>query len=338
MVHRSWRKTARAAALAAVWAAALAAGNASAAKGKPKKVSELLREANTLMSRAQDTYVNGDSRDAIALYRKSLEEIRRVERENPERIGTPEFAPVKFRRALCEAEIDRIILEEANATARTLTVSDTAELEKKRAARKKEAREKHIPEAAVPLSSKRADGRAVEKEKPSPAGKDGPGEDSGADAGKPVDIADELEFAKDMLSIDRLQDARRSLRKILKNDPDHREGRFLMAILQLREGRPADASMVLDDLLADFPSDEAALLLAAGARFSEGLYSKAMDFLDKAMRVNPKRPDGYYNMAWMLLEMNPNDPADPERYYRQAVKLGGPRDRDLERRLGIKER
>ena len=61
-----------------------------------------------------------------------------------------------------------------------------------------------------------------------------------------------------------------------------------------------------------------------------------MDALDKAMKVEPKRPDGYLNMAWLLLEMNTKESGEAEMYYRQAVKLGAARDRDIERRLGIK--
>ena len=93
---------------------------------------------------------------------------------------------------------------------------------------------------------------------------------------------------------------------------------------------------MIDDLLADNPNDEAVLLLAAGSYTATGNYAKAMDVLDKALKLNPKSPSSYYNMAWLLLEMNPGKIDEPEMYYRQAVKLGGSRDRDLERRLGIK--
>ena len=110
-----------------------------------------------------------------------------------------------------------------------------------------------------------------------------------------------------------------------------------MAALQIRTGDPQDAVVVLDDLLEDFPNDESALLMAAGANFAIAGYTKAMSLLDRAMKVNPKRPDGYFNMAWLLLEMNPKDLDQPEMYYRQSVKLGGSRDQELEKRLGIKK-
>jgi hypothetical protein len=62
-----------------------------------------------------------------------------------------------------------------------------------------------------------------------------------------------------------------------------------------------------------------------------------MEILDKVMKTNPRRPDAYLNMAWLLLDMRPDALSEAEMYYRQGVKLGLPRNRDLERRLGIKQ-
>jgi Tfp pilus assembly protein PilF len=109
-----------------------------------------------------------------------------------------------------------------------------------------------------------------------------------------------------------------------------------MALSNVQQGKHRDALVVLDDLLQDVPDDESVLLLAAGCYAASGGYSRAMTTLDKALKVNPKRPDSYLNMAWLLLEMTPGKLDEPEMYYRQAVKLGGARDRDLERRLGIR--
>ena len=306
---------------------------------KPKKVSELLRQANAWVSQAQEAYVDGKGNEAIELYRKSLKEIERVIRENPDRAKESEFAPVRFRKSLCETEIDRIILEESQATARVLTVTDTAALSRKRLARRREAETNHVPEKAVALDVKRADGSTLSKKERAKIDKMAEREiakSSGPE--KKLDIKGELEFAKDMISVDRLKDARLSLLKILKADPEHREARYLMAVYQLQVGEGGDAQIILDDLLADDPKDEAALLLSAGASYVAGRYMDSMGFLDRALKANPRRPEGYYDMAWLLLEMNGKDLSQPEMYYRQAVKLGGPRDRDLERRLGIKQR
>lgn len=312
-----------------------AAPASSFAKEKKPKVSELLKGANEMMSEAQTAYIDGETKKAIELYRKALAEISRVEQENEKQVSSSEFAPVRFRKALCETEIDRIMLEEVSATSRTVAVTDTTALEAKRAERKRVAETNNVPELAVKLASKqggqgRGDGVA-EKDTPAPEAKGDP-----AAPDKPIVVKDELEWSKDMISVDRFEDAEKALLKVLKLEPENREARFLMALSRVQQGKHADAVVVIDDLLADNASDEPALLMAAASYTATGSYSKALDTLDKAMKVNPKRPDGYYNMAWLLLEMKPKESAEAELYYRQAVKLGGVRDRDLERRLGIK--
>jgi len=179
----------------------------------------------------------------------------------------------------------------------------------------------------VKLSAKQESGGAAP---PVPEAK------AGTDADKPINVKEELEWAKDMLSVDRFDDVEKALVKVLKKEPENRQARFLMALARVQQGKHGDAAVVIDDLLADNPNDEAVLLLAAGSYTATGKYAKAMDVLDKALKQNPKSPAAYYNMAWLLLEMKPVKVDEPEMYYRQAVKLGGARDRDLERRLGIK--
>ncbi|MBP5320255.1 MAG: tetratricopeptide repeat protein [Kiritimatiellae bacterium] len=316
-------------------------GLAASEKAAQKKVSELLKKANDLVLEAQAAYVDGDNTKAIELYREALKEIERVEQENPSRMNSSEFAPVRFRKALCETEVDRIILEDANATARTLSVTDTSDLEKKRADRKRQAKADNVPEKAVPLTAKRADGSAVDKEAERETADDEPAEPAakkrgGDDKTPKTDVKRELDFARDMLSIDRYEDARLSLIKVLKADPENTEANLLIATVLLYQNKPKDAMVALEDLLEDRPDDEATLLLAAGVSFALADYRQAMTHLERVMKVNPKRPEGYFNMAWTLLTMAPNDLSQPEMYYRQSVKLGGARDPELERRLGIK--
>ncbi len=297
-------------------------------KDKEPKVSELLQPANDMMSEASTAYVDGKAKEAIEGYRKALAELARLERENPARVTGSEFAPVRFRKALCETEIDRIMLEEMNATARTVAVTDTTGLEAKRAARKKEAETNNLPEATVKLAPKKGE-KPVSVPEATAGGKT-------VEAAKPVNIHDELEWAKDMLSVDRFDEVNASLVKVLKQEPDNVDARLLMALSHVQQGKHTDATVVLDDLLQDLPRDESVLLLAAGCYAASGNYTRAMATLDMALKVNPKRPDGYLNMAWLLLEMTPGKLDDPDMYYRQAVKLGSARDRDLERRLGIR--
>ena len=290
-------------------------------KAKKPTVMELMRPANQLIAEAQDLYVDGEPKEAVELYRKAHEKLLEIEVAHLAEASTPEFAPVRFRKALCEREINRILLEGAQTGSRTMTVTNTQELEKKREARMKAAETDPAEVTPVKLGSKK--------------GNDAAAADAAADvADGPV--GDEMEWAKDMIQFERFDEAEQSLLKVLRATPENREARFLMALSRVRQGRNADALVVLDGLLDDDPSDEAALLLAAGAYMAAGAYSKAIDVLDKAMKVNPKRPDALVNMAWLLLEMRPNDTSEAEQYYRLAVKMGAARVRDLERRLGIK--
>ena len=82
---------------------------------KPEKVSSLLKKSNATMNEAQDAYIDGDIKKAVKLYRRALQEMIEVEERHPTRAKRAEFAPLRFRKALCETEIDRIMLEEVTA-------------------------------------------------------------------------------------------------------------------------------------------------------------------------------------------------------------------------------
>jgi len=315
----------------AVMCVALAAGvccategtGTAATRGKKPNALELMRPVDELIDQAQALYEEGESKEAIEVYRQALEKLTDIELEHFDWVTSPEFAPVRSRRVLCDLTIDRIILDDAKMFSRTMTVSDTRELERKREERQRAAAEADAEVTApVRLGSKGGD------------------EMDGDDLDELLDemfgIDEELELVKDLIQLERFTDAERSLVKVLRVTPENREARFLMALTRVRQGRNSDALVGLDDLLADDPMDEPVLLLAGGAYMATGAYGKAIDALDRAMRVNPKRPDALINMAWLLLEMRQGDTTEAEQYYRLAVeRLGAPRVRELERRLGI---
>jgi len=307
---------------------------AAAAQNKKPPIIELIKPATELMSQAQEAYVGADSKKAIALFREALAALIKLEQDYPQWAPTPTFSPVRFRKAICETEIERVLLEEAQASSRTIAVTDTRELEKMRADRGKAAETNRVLTVTRKLNSKSSgeviDEVAVKEDATKPVVK--PAEPKG-----PVKISEELEWAKDMIQVEQFAGAETALIKVLKADPENKEARFLMALAKVQQGKASDALIMLDDALEDTPGDEATLLLAAGAQFSQGAYSKAMELLDTAMKANPRRPDAYLNMAWLLLDMRPDGLTDAELYYRQAVKLGLARNRDMERRLGIKQ-
>ncbi len=322
---------------------------------KPEKVSSLLKKSNATMNEAQDAYIDGDIKKAVKLYRRALQEMIEVEERHPTRANSAEFAPLRFRKALCETEIDRIMLEEVTANARSVAVTDTTELEKKRAERKLAAKQHNIPDPAHKLSSRKSAQTATEKSaKPAVAKKDDTVKKSTKaesirekktvdsekikNLAKPLkaeEIPGMLEFAKDMHSIEKFDKATESLIRILRAAPDHKEARFMLALIHVQSGHGDDAVILIEDLVADYPKDTAVLLLAAGAYAAAGQNMTALDQLDAAIRNEPARPDAYRNMAWLLAKMTPEKTENAEAYYRKSVKLGASRDKELEKLLGF---
>lgn len=307
---------------------------ASTAKGKKPPVLELIKPAVDLMAKAQEAYIATDSKKAIALFREALALLVKLERDYPVWSPTATFSPVRFRKAICETEIERILLEEAQASSRTIAVTDTTELEKMRAERTRMAQTNRVMEVTRKLNSKangeEVDEVAVKADAAKPPAKV-------AETNAPVRVREELEWAKDMILVENFSEAETALVKVLKKEGENKEARFLLALAKVQQGKAPDALIILTDLLEETPNNEAMLLLASGAYLAAGAHTKAMALLDTVMKANPQRPDAYLNMAWLLLDMRPDANAEAELYYRQAVKLGLARNRDMERRLGIKQ-
>ena len=302
-------------------------------KGKKPKVLELIKPANDLMTKAQEAYIGDDSKKAISLFREALAELIKVEQEYTPLVPSSELAPIRFRKAICETEIERVLLEEAQASSRTIAVTDTRELEQMRADRKRAAETNRVIEVTRKLNTKQSGAEVNAAD----VADDVPKPEQKAVSNEPVKVAEELEWAKDMILVERFNEAEQSLIKVLKKDPENKEARLLIALSKVEQGKPAEALIVLTDMMEDFPKDEAVLLLAAGANLAAGAYAQSMELLDKVMKANPQRPDAYLNMAWLLLDMRPDALSEAEMYYRQSVKLGLARNRDMERRLGIKQ-
>ena len=98
---------------------------------RPPRLHRLMEKANDLIEQAEDEALNGDGDKALGFYREALDELKRVERENPERAEKPEFAPLRNKKATCMAAIESIRFAQINDNLRAITVSDSAELRKK---------------------------------------------------------------------------------------------------------------------------------------------------------------------------------------------------------------
>ena len=97
------------------------------------RVSELMEKASELVDEASDLAAERKTDESVAKYREALEELDRIERAYPERVKKPEFATLRNRRAYINAAIDQMLLGQVRANARSVAVSDTTELEKRRA-------------------------------------------------------------------------------------------------------------------------------------------------------------------------------------------------------------
>ena len=110
------------------------------------RISELMESASLLIDEASDLAAEGKTGESVEKYRAALAELERVERENPDRAQTSEFATLRNKRAYVNAAIDSMMLWQAKANARAVAVSDTTELEKKLA---EERGEKSRPKSEV---------------------------------------------------------------------------------------------------------------------------------------------------------------------------------------------
>ena len=98
---------------------------------RPPRLHRLLEKANDFIELAEDEAMNGNGDKALEYYREALVELNRIERENPERAETSEFAPLRNKRATCTAAIESIRFAQVNDNLRAVTVSDSAGLRRR---------------------------------------------------------------------------------------------------------------------------------------------------------------------------------------------------------------
>ena len=106
------------------------------------RISELMEPATGLIDEASDLAADGKVDESVEKYRKALDELDRIERENPERSKSAEFATLRNKRAYVNAAIDSMLLSQVKQNARVVAVSDTTELEKRLAEEKGEKKVK----------------------------------------------------------------------------------------------------------------------------------------------------------------------------------------------------
>jgi tetratricopeptide (TPR) repeat protein len=280
-----------------------------------------MEDATAAIDDAADCAADGKISEAIEKYRKALDELDKVERENPERAATVEFASVRNKRAYVNAAIDSLLIAQARENAKAVAVTDTTELEKRFAERRRRlpgddgSREHASSQAAAPSSAAEAaaDVPKLENQK---------------------DAFMEKERARKKAVQSKAARAKMEGRiaALLEKDPSSPKARVMQAGLMMGDGDLAGAKQKLAEVLAQSPADTSALNMMAVCAATEGGYSEADDLLSRAIKANPRDYCAYYNMANLVMQAT-GEKAVALKYYETGRKVGGPEDKALEESL-----
>lgn len=269
---------------------------------KPPRLHRLLEKANDYIELAEDEALSGEGDKAIENYRLALSELDRVEAENPERADSPEFAPLRNKRATCTAAIDAIRFEQITLNARAVALTNTKELEKK-------WRRKHNLLTPEDIAEDKAEEARKKAEKDAKAEKDGEGDGQVARENK--DGTATPRRAKDGASF---------------------ESRRTEALNALRRQDYAAADALLKELAAERPDDLQTALMSAAAEAGRGRDHAARRTLEAAMKAHPESYLPCYNLASITLKLG-EPVAEARRFYEKGRALGGPRNEALEENL-----
>ena len=281
-------------------------GSDNDSSGK-QRLSELMEDATTAIDNAADFAAEGKTTEAIAEYRKALEELDKVEMNNPERAATSEFASVRNKRAYVNAAIDSLLMAQARENAKAVAVTDTSELENRVAAMNAERQGRKVtaddaPADKAPPKIESQMESFIEKER-----------------ARKANVKRKAARAKVEGKIADLQ----------KLDPSSRKARVMKAGLLMGDGDNEGAKAVLREVLLENPGDVSALNMLAVCLAGEGAYAEADETLSRAMEANPRDYHAYYNMANLMLQAI-GDKDIARRHYEVGRSVGGPEDKEME--------
>ena len=287
----------------------------------PPRLHRLLEPANDYIELAQDASLEGDVAKALENYRLALEELDRVEAENPDRAASAEFAPLRLRRAACTAAIDAIRFAQVNENVRPVSVTDTTELQKRW--NKAHGVGDDEDEPPAPPAAEKAEKKEPEKEKkaapPAQVAEKKP--EPAAEEKKPADAQERVPPAPAPVE-----------EKKPTAIPKDWNGRIAQAMADLRAQDYAAADVLLESMLKERPKDLNTLLLRAAAQAGTRSYYAAQRTLERAMRAHPRSYLPYYNLANLLLQQG-GDRETAREYYELGRTVGGPANKALEARL-----
>ena len=207
------------------------------------RISELMQPASELIEEASDLAADGKVDESVEKYRKALDELDRIERENPERSKSAEFATLRNKRAYVNAAIDSMLLSQVKQNARVVAVSDTTELEKKLA---EERREKLKSKSGV---EQRSETNSTVRLRPSP---------STLPASKPAKPATKRDQTIVDIANGDFAAAELLINEMLEAKPNSAMALNLKAALEMKQGNFKEAERALDRAISVNPRDPSA--------------------------------------------------------------------------------
>ena len=199
------------------------------------RISELMEPATELIDEASDLAGDGKIDESIEKYRKALDELSRIEQENPERVKSAEFATLRNKRAYVNAAIDSMLLSQVKQNAKVVAVSDTTELEKKL------AEEREAKKAAGKIKKKGESGKVKAASNP-----------------KPTKPATKREQAMADIANGDYAAAEIVIKEMLAAKPNSAMALNLKAAMELKQGKVEEAEKTLDQAVAANPRNPSA--------------------------------------------------------------------------------
>ena len=229
---------------------------------RPARISELMEPATKLIDEASDFAADGKVDESVEAYRKALFELDRIERENPDRAKSSEFATLRNKRAYVNAAIDSMLLSQVKQNAKAVAVSDTTELEKKL------AEEKGLKVSKFEsLKDEKTGGESMQQEAPQTL------KPSNPQTFKPLtkreqaiaDIANGDYAAAELV-----------IREMLAEKPNGAMALNLRAAMEMKQGKLDAAEKTLDQAIMSNPRNYAAYYNLAMLWLQKGAGNKAV--------------------------------------------------------------
>ncbi len=139
--------------------------------------------------------------------------------------------------------------------------------------------------------------------------------------------------ASELLRQNHAEDARLLLLDALRANPDDAQLRLLIATAQCQLGNFEDALYILEPLVEEHPNAASAQLALGTVYLGLGAPDRALTCVQRAVELDETSHEGHYNLARILLLLNPTNRVDAETHYQRALTLGATPDEDLQRLL-----